>query len=72
MTTTTEELAAVLAQLEVAEELAAHAAHALAEAEELAEEDPAATAEVGRCRTALAVVEKRLDELRRRRRELGG
>src|SRR4051812_4754486 len=65
--TAVEELAAVLVQLEVAEELAAHAGHALAEAEEA---DPPDARAVERCRDALAVAEARLDELRQRRRGL--
>jgi hypothetical protein len=65
--TAVEELAAVLVQLEVAEELAAHACHALAEAEEA---DPPDARAVERCRDALAVAEARLDELRQRRRDL--
>ena len=65
--TAVEELVAVLVQLEVAEELAAHAGHALAEAEEA---DPPDAPAVERCRDALAVAEARLDELRQRRRDL--
>jgi len=69
VSTTVEELAAVLVQIEVAEELAAHAGHALAEAEEA---DPPDARTVERCRAGFAVAEARLDELRRRRRELEG
>jgi exonuclease VII small subunit len=69
VTTTDAALSALLAQLEVAEELAAHAGHALAEAEEA---DPPDERTVERCRAALEVAERRLEELRRRRRELDG
>jgi hypothetical protein len=65
--TAVEELAAVLVQLEVAEELSAHACHALAEAEEA---DPPDARAVERCRDALEVAEARLAELRQRRRDL--
>ena len=67
MSAAVEELAAVLVQIEVAEELAAHAGHALAEAEEA---DPPDARVVERCRAGLAVAEARLDELRQRRRDL--
>src|SRR4051812_42866315 len=69
VTTTDAALSALLAQLEVAEELTVHAGHALAEAEEA---DPPDAREVERCRVALEVAERRLEELRRRRRELAG
>jgi hypothetical protein len=67
MSATTEELAAVLVQIEVAEELAAHAGHALAEAEEA---DPPDARAVERCRVGLAAAEARLAELRLRRLDL--
>ena len=63
-------LAAVLAEEEAAEDVAARAGHALAEAEERAEEDPAAAAGLGVCRRRLEAAEVRLAEVRERRRDL--
>lgn len=63
-------LEAVLGELEAAEDRAARAGHALAEIEELAEEDPAAAAGLGACRRRLEAAEEWLAEVRRRRRDL--
>ena len=63
-------LAAVLDEEEAAEDVAARAGHALAEAEERAEEDPAAADGLEACRRRLEAAELRLAELRERRRDL--
>jgi benzoyl-CoA reductase/2-hydroxyglutaryl-CoA dehydratase subunit BcrC/BadD/HgdB len=63
-------LEAVLEELGAAEDRAARAGHALAELEELAEEDPAAAAGLDACRRRLAAAEEWLAEVRRRRRDL--
>ena len=60
-------LAAVLDEPAAAEDMAARAGHALAEAEERAEEDPAAAAGIGACRRRLEAAE---DSVRERRRDL--
>jgi hypothetical protein len=60
-------LEAALEELGAAEDRAARAGHALAELEELAEEDPAAAAGLDACRRRLAAAEEWLAEVRRRR-----
>jgi hypothetical protein len=64
------ELVRALAAVERAEERLAKATHALAEAEELAEDDPAAAAAVERCRKLHATAEAAVGFARARRREL--
>ena len=65
-----DDLAHALAAQERAEERLAKAAHALAEAEERAEDDPAAAAAVERCRKLHATTEAAVGFARARRREL--
>src|SRR4051794_41856149 len=62
----------ILDELEHAEAGARRAAHALAEAEEAAEEDAASRAEVDACRARLEAAEALVAELRRRRQASGG
>ena len=64
------ELVRALAAVERAEERLAKATHALAEAEELAEDDPAAAAAVEWCRKLYEAAEAAVGFARGRRREL--
>ena len=70
MSDTIDDLVRALVAQERAEERLAKAAHALAEAEERAEDDPDAAAEVERCRKLHATAEAAAIFARARRREL--
>jgi hypothetical protein len=70
MSDPTAEMLCALAELERAEARLTKAAHALAEAEERAEDDPAAAAEVGRCRARHEAAEAAAVAARARRRLL--
>ena len=70
MSDETDDLARALVAQERAEERLAKAAHALAEAEEQAEDDPDAVAAVERCRKLYEAAEAAVGFARGRRREL--
>jgi hypothetical protein len=70
MSDTIPDLVGVLTAQRRLEERLAKAAHALAEAEERAEDDPAATAEVARCRKLHDAAEAALASVRARRRAI--